>query len=113
VRGDFDHDEKPDLAEVVPNGQGAWRLVIRRGAAGHPTPTITELSADELANFVTKAKPGRWRTWCGKGGDMEDDQPCEPVVRLRGDTLDFGTEEASEAVAICTGKQFRIVWLSD
>jgi hypothetical protein len=114
VRGDFDHDGKADLAKIVHVRGDTYRLVIRRGAQGHSLATIDTLKAEDLPNFfLGKAKPGRWATWCGKGGD-DGDGPCRrKFVDLRRDTLSFGTRESSEAVALWTGHRFKVVWLSD
>jgi hypothetical protein len=114
VRGDFDHDGRPDVAEIVPFRPGVYHLVIWLGAPHHPVFVVDTLKQEELAGFfLDKAKPGRWRTWCGKGGDAGDG-PCHRAsVRLRGDTLAYGTKESSEAVAIWTGRRFEAVWLSD
>lgn len=114
VRGDFDHDGKPDLAEVVRGPHGTYKLVIQRGAVGHPTEVLLTFPASELSGFfISKGKPGRWRTWCGKGGGSDDDPCPRKSVLLRGDTLTFGTEGASESVALWNGKRFKLVLLSD
>jgi len=114
VRGDFDHDGKIDVAEIVPAANGRFDLVIRRGAAGHPVSVIASYNASQLANlYVTTAKPGHWRTWCGKGGGADSDPCPRASVTLKGDTLDFGMKEASESVAIWTGQRFEVVLLSD
>ena len=114
VRGDFDHDGKPDVAEIASGPRGNYRLIVRRGAAGHPVSIVTTFTRQELANlYLTKAKPGRWQTWCGKGGGNEGDPCPRTSVQLRGDTLDFGTEESTEFVAIWTGRRFEVVQLSD
>jgi hypothetical protein len=115
VGGDFDHDGKADLAQIVPGKHGLYQLVIRRGAGGHPVSVIVDdLTKDQLGDlFLARAKPGRWRTWCGKGGG-DDSEPClRKSVRLRGDTLSFGTREASEAIALWIGRKFEVVWMSD
>ena len=36
VRGDFDHDGRSDVAEVVRAAPDRYQLIIRRGAQGHP-----------------------------------------------------------------------------
>src|SRR5512140_3705095 len=73
VRGDFDHDGRPDVAQIVPWKPGVYRLVIRRGAPGHPVSIIDTIKEDDLFDlFLTLEKPGRLRTWCGKGGDAGD-----------------------------------------
>lgn len=114
VRGDFDHDGRPDVAEVVAAPGGQYRLIVRRGAPGHPVAVIATFAAAELANlYVDTARPGRWPTWCGKGGGAGN-TPCpRKSVTLKGDTLDFGMTEASESVAIWTGQRFEVVLLSD
>ena len=114
VHGDFDHDGRPDVAEVVSTRSGEYQLIVRHGDEARPVSVVMNLTAKQLANFyVTKAKPGRWKTWCGKGGGSNKD-PCPRThVTLTGDTLDFGTEEASQAVALWTGKAFEVVFLSD
>ena len=114
VHGDFHHDGKPDVAEVVSSRHGVYRLIIRRAAPGHPISIIETFSSDRLPNlYVTTERPGRWRTWCGKGGRSDADPCPQKSVTLRGDTLAFGMKEASESVAIWTGHKFRVVLLSD
>ncbi len=114
VRGDFDHDGKPDVAEFVAGAQGSYWLVVRRGGPGHTVSLIATFTREELPNlYVTTAKPGRWSTWCGKGGGS-DTEPCpRKFVQLRGETLDFGMKESTESVAIWNGKRFEVVLLSD
>ncbi len=114
VRGDFDHDGKPDVAEVMARHDGAYQLVIHRSDPRRSVAVITTLSGSELANFfVSKGRPGHYRTWCGKGGGQDGDPCPRKSVTLRGDTLTFGTEEASESVALWTGRGFEVVLLSD
>lgn len=112
VRGDFDHDGKPDVAEVVAAPGGKFNLVVRRGAG--PVEVVDTFDVKAVANlYVTKAKPGRYQTWCGKGGGADKDPCPRRSVVLSGDTLDYGAEEASELVAVWTGKRFEVVPLSD
>ena len=116
IRGDFDHDGRQDVAQVVRGSHGGYRLVAHRGAAGHPDVVVTALRRDELHDFfLTIEKPGRLETWCGKGGDDGGDPnaPCRRFVTLRGDTLAFGMRESTESVAIWTGGRFEVVLISD
>jgi len=114
VRGDFDQDGKPDLAEILPRRDGSYELIIRRSNPARSVAVIASLSAGELRYFfVAKGRAGRYRTWCGKGGGSDDDPCPRKAVVLRGDTLTFGTQEASESVALWTGKRFEVVLLSD
>jgi hypothetical protein len=114
VRGDFDHDGRSDVAQIIASNDGKYRLVVRHGDVRRSTSVIQVFERSALPNlYVGRAKPGRWKTWCGKGGGNEGD-PCprESVV-LHGDTLDFGMSEASESVAIWNGRSFDVVLLSD
>ena len=114
ISGDFDHDGRPDVAQIIRWKPGVYHLVIRRGAPGHPVSVIDTIKENDLFDlFLTREKPGRLRTWCGKGGDTGDVPCMRRSVRLRGDTLAFGTKESSEAVAIWTGRKFEVVWISD
>jgi len=113
VRGDFDHDGKLDIAELRAAPSGKTRLVIRRG--GGPTSTVVQTFPNDWAArlYLDKAKPGIWKTWCGKGGG-DDKTPCSrATVRLSGDTLGFGVEESSYSVVIWNGRRFEVVVLSD
>jgi len=113
VQGDFDHDGTMDVAEIIKEG-GRYELVIRSGARHHRTFVVDRFEENDLANlYLTKKDPGRWQTWCGKGGDIGDGPCVLKSILVRNDTLAFGTEESSEAVAIWTGTGFQVVWLSD
>jgi hypothetical protein len=111
VDGDFDHDGRLDQAEIVRTGFG-YSLVVRRAA--DPRHPAVVYSTPRLGDFyLAKAKPGRWRTACGKGYGPGQDRCLRKTIRLAGDTLDFGVRESSEAVAIWTGRRFEVVWISD
>ena len=114
VRGDFDHDGKVDIARFEQSRPGWRRLVIRPGNKSRPLAVVGEFKEGDLPSmFLTKRKPGKVQTWCGKGGDAGDGPCVYKSLKLRGDTLAFGTKESSEAVAYWTGKGFRVVWVSD
>ena len=51
IRGDFDRDGKPDLAEIVPGPRGDYQLIVRRGAAGHPVSIIATFASQDLPNL--------------------------------------------------------------
>lgn len=112
IHGDFDHDGRVDRAEVIRRPRGDWSLVVRRGA--RPRHAEVVYSMKEVRYFfIDHARPGRWRTACGKGYGPDQDHCTRKVVQLKGDTLDFGRQESSEAVALWTGKHFEVVWISD
>jgi hypothetical protein len=114
IHGDFDHDGKLDVAEIVARRDGSYQLVIRRSDRARSVSLIETISANELPSYyVTKGRAGHYRTWCGKGGGSDDDSCPRKSVTLRGDILTFGMQEASESVAIWTGKRFEVVLLSD
>lgn len=112
VPGDFDRDGRMDVAEVVGGADGAYRLRVRR--EGEELAYAEIAAFKDLANlYVVLQPPGVERTWCGKGGGAKN-APCDrATVRLQGDTLAFGTKEASRLAAIWNGAGFDIVALSD
>jgi hypothetical protein len=114
VYGDFQHNGLIEVAEVVPSVRGKFNLVIRRGRRGPVIGVIEIIDAAYVSNlYVTKARPGRRETWCGKGGGGDDDPCPSKYVTVRRDTLDFGMSESSESVAIWDGRRFEVVLLSD
>lgn len=111
VAGDFDRDGRADRA-VVRKSNGGYELVVTRAAAPrHPVVVFSMKAAGNF--FVDRARPGRWKTACGKGYGPDQDHCARRFVKISGDVLYFGFEESSEAVALWTGKRFEIVWLSD
>jgi hypothetical protein len=111
--GDFDHDGRPDVAKITPASGGGYDLIISRGAKGRPKAIVRHFSANEARNlYIDKARPGRWRTWCGKGGGNAAGPCPRKSVRLHGDTLSFGAEDSTEFVVIWTGRKFEVVQVS-
>jgi hypothetical protein len=114
ITGDFDFDGRPDLAAFVQTPGGGQEIIIRRGAAGHPSVVVERYDPPGVNDpFLDTAKSGRFETWCGKGGGS-DDEPCaRTFVDLRGGELMFGNKEASASVVIWTGEAFDAVLISD
>lgn len=113
VTGDFDHDGKADVAAVVAVG-GGYDLVVRPGDSARPRVRVTTLNSKTLGGFyLGKAKAGVEATACAKDLGRATDLCAVRSVTLTGDTLQFGTAEASRAVALWADGQFRVVWLSD
>lgn len=112
IWGDFDHDGRRDRAGVVRNRGGGYSLVVWRGADPR-RPVVVDTMGD-IANFyIGKAARGRWKTACAKGYDLGPEQCRYMTVRVKGDVLDFGTEESSEAMAFWNGRRFEVIWISD
>lgn len=108
--GDFDHDGVPDRAFVGTGPDGAMHLMVELG--GKATPyVIAPLKSPAGFHFET-ITPGRYDTACGKGTGHAAGCPGKQVT-LAGETLAFGTREASRAVAVWNGSGFETVWLAD
>ncbi len=111
--GDFDHDGRPDTAQIVAVG-GHYVLRVMRGADPRHPVTVWALGRGAPRNvLVEKARAGRFQTACGKG-EGNDSDPCPRTwVSLKEGDLSFGYEEASTAAAQWNGKRFVVDWLSD
>jgi hypothetical protein len=111
IRGDFDHDGREDRAGVMRMRSG-YGLMVWRGADPR-RPVLVDTIGDVVGFYLTKAPRGRFRTACAKGYDLGEAQCRYRSVRVTGDVLDFGTREASEAMAFWNGRRFEVVWMSD
>ena len=113
VTGDFDRDGTVDVAAIV-QGDGGYALVVRPGATGRAEAKVATFTTANAARlYLTKAAPGVEATACAKGAGRADAPCVRKSVTLSGDVLDFGTPEASRAVALWNGKAFEVVWLED
>ena len=107
--GDFDRDGTGDRA-YIRQLSGVPEIVVERGAGGI---AVVAPAKDPSRFYLRVLAPGTYRTACGKGFGQRG-APChEPSVTLDAPTLEFGGQEASQAVAIWDGQRFRVVWLSD
>ena len=107
IIGDFDGDGLADRAYVRETGS-AQDLVVERGAgdiAVVQAVTPLHLTLGVLA-------PGTYDTACAKGLGARA-APCpERALTLARPALQFGAEEASQAVALWDGARCSVVWLS-
>jgi hypothetical protein len=112
VTGDFDHDGKPDTAEIVREGRDVYLLQITRGAAfGAPERVRLGLSAPDYMQAATRGGPTP--TACGKGAGPAD-TPCPRTsVTVRPGDLTLGHAEASQAVLAWDGQSFSLEWVAD
>lgn len=111
VVGDFDHDGKPDRAEIVREGRDIYFLQITRGGAPLPERVPLHLSPPDYMKVAeaTQETP----TACGKGAGPRN-APCpHPKIEVAKGDLLMGHAEASEAVVKWTGHDFRLEWLTD
>ncbi|WP_165185233.1 hypothetical protein [Caulobacter soli] len=113
LKGDFDHDGRPDTARIVHAGD---RYVLRviRGADPRKPATVWDLGRSKPPYpFVAAARAGRFQTACSKGLGR-DATPCpRSWVTVKAGDLTFGNAETTEAVALWNGRRFDVEWLSD
>lgn len=111
LSGDFDHDGKRDIATIARQGEAAYVLSVKRGAAPDAPASIPLRG---LPDILTTAEAGSVEaTACAKGAGPHD-APCpEKVVTVEKGDLLFGSSEASLAVAKWDGRAFRVTWISD
>jgi hypothetical protein len=111
LSGDFDHDGKQDVAAIVRQGDAAYVLSVKRGAAPD-APARIPLRG--LPDILTTAEARNVEaTACAKGAGPHD-APCpDKVVTVEKGDLLFGTAEASLAVAQWDGRAFQVTWISD
>lgn len=108
VSGDFDRDGLEDRAYF--RELAGHDLVVERGVG---RMSVVAPVSDPSDFYLGVLAPGTYQTACGKGFGSRD-APCpERSVTLDRPALQFGTKEASQAVAIWDGDRFRVVWLSD
>lgn len=108
ITGDFDGDGLADRAYVREAG-AAHELVVERGAGG----AAVVQGVAPLHLYLDVLGPGTYPTACAKGLGPRADPCPERAVTLERPALQFGAEEASQAVAVWDGAHFRVVWLSD
>ena len=113
IFGDFRHDGHRERAEVIRRPKGGYSLVVSREGQGGGRADVIFSMKSARDFYVDRAKPGHYRTACGKGYGPDQDHCTLEAVDLKGDTLDFGFSESSEAVAMWTGRRFEVVWISD
>ena len=116
ARGDFDRDVLIDTASVIRGSDGHYRVVVKPGAKGGRPVTVYDFGRGPGDYFVERDKPGRYETAChkGYGPDAHENQHCAyDFLVLRGAVFSFGVAESSEAVALWTGRRFKVVWISD
>ena len=109
VTGDFDRDGVLDQA-FVRSANGELQVVIR-GHSGEAIVYTAQPGGEPP--YLGKLPAGTYATACAKGIGSRK-VPCDPrSIRVAGDTLAFGTPEASQAAVLWSDGRYRVVWLSD
>lgn len=116
AQGDFDGDNKVDVARVLAKskgkGVGLWVWLTTQ-----PQPILAEVMAQADGEFdigIGVAAPGIYKTACGKGY-----WPCKgdemPKLTLRNAAIDsFYCESANHfLVWSAKNKKFESIWMSD
>lgn len=109
VSGDFDRDGLADRA-YLREAAGGYEIVVERGSGDS---AVVHAVTDSAHLYIGTLAPGIYETACGKGLGPRRAPCLERSVDLDGPTLEFGTEEASQAIVLWDGARFRVVWLSD
>jgi hypothetical protein len=108
VTGDFDDDGVLDRAFVRSAG-GQYHVVV----SGRTGETIVHTVRASAPPVLSKLQPGTYATACAKGAGART-APCDArSITIVGDALQFGTPESSQAAALWSGRDYRIVWISD
>jgi hypothetical protein len=112
VHADFDGDHRIDSARVLADAKGGFRVIVVRSADPRHAVTIYR-TRDARPPYLDTARPGTYRTACGKGYGP-DEQHCRyRQITLTANTLMFGYSEASDAAAVWNGRRFDVVWITD
>jgi hypothetical protein len=118
VRGDFNGDGKPDIAELLVNpSRKRWALFVKLGSSTSWQRVGDENEMDWLRGMGIKlVKPGRYETACGKGYGEDFCAHGEPkFLKISSDAIDLFKEESADSIAYWDQKRdtFRFVQMSD
>jgi len=112
ITGDFDHDGRPDVAAIAREGDNAYVLTVKRGAAPD-APARLPLGKGFPEILETASASAAEATACAKGAGPSA-APCpEKTVAIRKGDLLLTSPEASQAVMTWDGRSFRLAWISD
>jgi len=118
VRGDFDGDGKPDIAELLVNpSRSQFALFVKLASADTWQLLDKPYDLKSLGRFgIEVVKPGKYETACGKGyGDWACANGEPDWLRLAHPGIDFFYTESSDSIYYwdTQSKKFRQVVMSD
>jgi hypothetical protein len=102
AKGDFDGDGKDDIAEILVDLPGKhFGLFVKLAAAGEWQPLDAgQGDVKDLAEFgISPAKPGKYKTACGKGyGDYACSHGEPELLELSRSAVDYFYNESSDFI---------------
>jgi hypothetical protein len=118
VKGDFDGDGQPDVAEILINpSRNRWAIFVKLAATQHWQRVGDQNEMSWLAGMgLSPVKAGRYETACGKGYGEEFCGYGEPkYLKLSTDAIDFFKEESADSIVYWDQKKhaFRFIQMSD
>jgi hypothetical protein len=118
VKGDFDGDGKPDIAELLVNTERKnFAISVKLGSTGKYDQVGDEVETKWLSEMgIALVKPGRYETACGKGYDDSFCAHGEPdYLTVSNPAIDFFVEESADSMLYWDEKEktFKKVQMSD
>jgi hypothetical protein len=118
VKGDFDGDGKPDIAELLVNPSAKQFALFVSLSSNRNWQLLAK--SDAMGNFdrfgIDYVKPGKYETACGKGyGDYACAHGEPDLLELKRPAIDFIYTESSDTIYYWDqkSKSFQAVLMSD
>jgi hypothetical protein len=117
AKADFDGDGKEDTARLMINAkENKMGLFVELGSHHGKKIRLDEIDGKSWIDVIgiTVAKPGKYKTACGKGyWDCKKDEP--EALNLKLPAIDYFKEGSANSFFIWDKKtkQFKRIWMSD